>query len=235
MRCGLFGKLIAKRDYISVATPRQFLDVWEPWVQSCMSASRHQLGADWQNAFLHAPIWRFWLGAAICGTSVLGAVMPSLDGVGRYFPLTLHAIADAGTSIVQPEIDPQDVWFEAAENFLLSTLDANLAFETATARLNELAAPLLHSGDDDAIISIDGALNAMRCPSGDFAASLASLRIATPATLASASFWWTAGGETFSPMALCCQGLPDPFRFSIMLSDPDVQPKMSSAVLNEQT
>ena len=35
MRCGLFGKLGAKRDFIALATPRSFLEAWEPWVQSC--------------------------------------------------------------------------------------------------------------------------------------------------------------------------------------------------------
>ncbi len=98
MRCGLFGKLSAKRDFIALATPRSFLEVWEPWLQACLSASRHQLRDNWQQAFLTTPVWRFWLGAAICGTPVAGAIMPSLDGVGRYYPLTLHAMADAGTT-----------------------------------------------------------------------------------------------------------------------------------------
>jgi type VI secretion system protein ImpM len=44
MRCGLFGKLSAKRDFIALATPRAFLEIWEPWVQASLSASRHQLG-----------------------------------------------------------------------------------------------------------------------------------------------------------------------------------------------
>ena len=95
MRCGLFGKLGAKRDFIALATPRSFLEAWEPWMQACLSASRHHLGEGWQQAFLTAPVWRFWLGAEICGTTVMGAVMPSLDGVGRYYPLALHAMADA--------------------------------------------------------------------------------------------------------------------------------------------
>jgi len=97
MRCGLFGKIGAKRDFIAIATPRSFLEAWEPWVQAALSASRHQLGPGWQQAFLTAPVWRFWLGAAICGTTVAGAIMPSLDGVGRYYPLTLHAVTGEGS------------------------------------------------------------------------------------------------------------------------------------------
>ena len=37
MRCGLFGKLGSKRDFIALATPRKFLEVWEAWMQACLS------------------------------------------------------------------------------------------------------------------------------------------------------------------------------------------------------
>ena len=94
MRCGLYGKLPSKRDFIAIGTPRELLSVWEPWMQGGLSASRHSLGDHWKQAFLTAPIWRFWLGADLCGTTVLGAFMSSLDGVGRYFPLTLFAYPD---------------------------------------------------------------------------------------------------------------------------------------------
>ena len=56
MRCGLFGKLSAKRDFIALATPRHFLEAWEPWVQASLSASRHQLGDQWQQTFLTMPV-----------------------------------------------------------------------------------------------------------------------------------------------------------------------------------
>src|ERR1700737_1962269 len=141
MRCSLFGKLGAKRDFIALATPRRFLETWEPWVQSCMSASRHQLGNAWQNAFLTAPVWRFWLGADISGATVLGAIMPSVDGVGRYYPLTLLAVADPSHSIPPPDLNAQDQWFVAAEEFLLSTLDQARSFEDIATALDALPAP----------------------------------------------------------------------------------------------
>ena len=63
---------------------------------------------SWQQAYLTAPIWRFWLGADICGVTVIGALMSSLDGVGRYYPLTVFAVADEEAPIPPPEIDSQD-------------------------------------------------------------------------------------------------------------------------------
>ena len=56
MRCGLYGKLPAKRDFIAIGAPREFLRAWEPWIQGGISASRVSLGADWQTVFLTAPI-----------------------------------------------------------------------------------------------------------------------------------------------------------------------------------
>ena len=220
MRCGLFGKLSAKRDFIALATPRAFLEVWEPWVQSSLSASRHQLGEGWQQAFLTTPVWRFWLGAAICGTTVAGAIMPSLDGVGRYYPLTLHAVADAGMPIVPPDIDAQDQWFAIAENFLFSTLERETVFEDVSTALDRLAVPRTQSPleDDSPIIRVGDGLAGMVSPAGGFSSSLSNLRAASPDIYAAASFWWTAGGGDFPPLALTCRGLPDPFRYSTLLS-----------------
>ena len=141
MQCSLYGKVPAKRDFIALGAPREFLNTWESWLQAAISASRTTLGNDWQPAFLTAPIWRFWLGGDICGRSVIGAFMSSLDGVGRYFPLTLFACADDGAAIPPPEYGAQDGWFDRVESFLMSTLDHDAQFETMTAELAALPPP----------------------------------------------------------------------------------------------
>ncbi len=222
MRCGLFGKLSAKRDFIALATPRSFLEVWEPWLQACLSASRHQLGDNWQQAFLTTPVWRFWLGAAICGTPVAGAIMPSLDGIGRYYPLTLHAMADPGQPFASPDIDIQDDWFGRAENFLLSTLDRDATFEAISAALDGLAPPRVDApavaDGEAAVVPLGDDMAGMLSAGGTFATSLARLRDARPEIYAAASFWWTTGGGDFPPLALSCRGLPDPFQYATLLT-----------------
>jgi len=221
MRCSLFGKLPAKRDFIALFAPRHFLDVWEPWVSSSIAASRDQLKDGWQDAFLTAPIWRFWLGAALCRTSLAGALMSSMDGVGRYHPLTVFAIADPGGPIPPPDIDSQDGWFNAAEDFLLATLDNERPYDTITAALDQLAPPSTHVSQ----VSAEGILHVrdgtLASAKGDreFADVFKDLRIANHAnSYAAASFWWTLGGGDYAPYTLCCRGLPDPFLFSTMLT-----------------
>jgi type VI secretion system protein ImpM len=160
MPCGLYGKVPAKRDFIAIGAPREFLSAWEPWLQAGISASRNALAEQWQPAFLTAPIWRFWLGADICGRSVTGAFMSSLDGVGRYFPLTLFFCADDGATIPPPEYGAQDGWFDTVETFLMSTLDQGAQFETMTAQLAALPPPTQEPLNNQEL------LKARECPGG---------------------------------------------------------------------
>ena len=231
MRCGLFGKLPAKRDFIALFAPRDFLDAWEPWMQSSISASRQRLAEGWQQAFLTAPIWRFWLGDDICGRTVLGALMASLDGLGRYYPLTIFGYADRGAAIPPPDLDAQDDWFVAAEEFLLRTLEKNVAFETVTSALDALAAPMQEPSGSvpENLTSLAPGAVAATVEGSAFPAVFASLRAANhESTYAAASAWWTLGGDDFQPLALTCKGMPDPFVFANMLSgrlDPAIAEK----------
>ena len=88
-------------------------------MQGCVSASRNSLGNSWLQAYLTAPIWRFWLGADICGATVVGALMSSLDGVGRYYPLTLFACADPERSSHRPTSMLTMDGLRRPKNFLL--------------------------------------------------------------------------------------------------------------------
>jgi type VI secretion system protein ImpM len=221
MRCSLFGKLAAKRDFIALSAPREFLTAWEPWMQGCVSASRDSLGDEWQRAYLTAPIWRFWLGSEICGATIAGAFMSSLDGVGRYYPLTLFARADPGNAIAPPDIDAHDQWLGATEDLLLSTLDKDVTFEAIAGALDQMAAPMQQpTGSPPEGMSRLGD-GTMASPLGtkSFSDLFASLRSANHSSVyAAASFWWTVGGGDYQPLALCCRQMPDPFLFANMLT-----------------
>ena len=221
MRCGVFGKLPAKRDFIALFAPRRFLDAWEPWMQGSISASRQSLDGTWQQAYLSAPIWRFWLGAEICGFTVTGAFMSSLDGVGRYYPLTLFACADSGFSIPPPDIDAQDEWFYATEHLLLSTLDKDITFDAILASLDQFAPPACHGIQElpNGMTLVSAGAVLAPGEGRSFLDLCGSLRAANHAsTYAAASFWWTLGGGDYQPLALACHGMPDPFLFASMLT-----------------
>lgn len=219
MRCGLYGKLPAKRDFIAVAAPRPFLAVWEPWLQGSISASRTVLGPAWQEAFLRAPIWRFWLGQEVAGAAMIGALMPSVDGIGRYFPLTIFAQAEPGEALPPPELDTHDAWFGAAENLLLSALAEGVVFDDLTGALARLPqAPEAGKVETVGMAARDGTLVLDMAPAS-LGAALAGLRVRDQArTYAGMSYWWTIGGEDFAPRLVSARLLPDPYLFAGMLT-----------------
>jgi type VI secretion system protein ImpM len=214
----LFGKTQTRRDFIAVATPRPFLSVWEQWLQTSVAASREALRDRWSDAFLTAPIWRFWLGADICGGTVLGALMPSMDGVGRYFPLTLVMIAEGGAAFAPPEQDAQSPWFDEVEDFLLSTLDQR-DHEALLAAFNAVTTPAVAAAAPASVLRLDGAASHVAAHALDFERGFAVSREADAArAAASSTFWWTAGGEGYAPCALSCWRLPAPALFASMLT-----------------
>jgi type VI secretion system protein ImpM len=215
----LFGKVQTRRDFIAVATPRRFLTVWEQWLQTGMAASREALRDGWNEAFLTAPIWRFWLGADICGASALGAFMPSMDGVGRYFPLTYVAVAGTDAALAPPEADARSPWFEQVEDFLLSTLEKQ-DHDALLQAFEKVAAPVENRREENGRVTrLDDGADQSLVEGQGFEHAFAIARAAEAARAASSStFWWTAGGEGFAPCAISCLRLPSPPVFTAMLT-----------------
>jgi type VI secretion system protein ImpM len=220
MRCGLIGKIASKPDYVAIDAPRDLLATLEPWLHAGVASSRQQLGDRWREAFLAAPIWRFWLGAEVCGETILGALMPSIDSGGRYFPLAAFAAPDRGLVIAPPEFDDHGAWFAAAEALLLSTLAPGAQFEQTVAALDRLAPPAAFSLDATSA-TVGRVRGGLMAPLDDKppAQIFALLRRAgCAAAYANRSFWWTPGGAGFRPLALAFRLMPDPALFAAMLT-----------------
>ena len=89
---GFFGKLPARGDFVGRRLDQAFRTAFDEWLQKSIATSKRQLGTAWLPAYLNAPIWRFVLGPNLCGSMpTLGVMMPSVDRVGRYFPLVIAA------------------------------------------------------------------------------------------------------------------------------------------------
>jgi type VI secretion system protein ImpM len=220
MSAGLFGKLPAKRDFIAANAPRRFLEVWEPWLQAGVATSKQILGAKWADAYNRAPIWRYWLGADFCGQATIGVFMPSVDGVGRSFPLSLFA-SEGDESLPPPELEANDAWCDAAEAILLDALDPAATLEAIADRVASMPAPALQprSGEVGGFQELsDGGIVIRDVDRQISLAFLAARRLGHRRVFASQSFWWTIGGEDFPPVALSYVGLPPAVRFVEMLT-----------------
>ncbi|MFM9926180.1 type VI secretion system-associated protein TagF [Variovorax sp. H27-G14] len=86
---GWFGKLPGMGDFAHRRLPEGFRAVWDAWLQRGLARLRDR-HADWMERYLEAPVWCFALGPRVVGQGAwIGVLMPSVDGVGRYFPFTL--------------------------------------------------------------------------------------------------------------------------------------------------
>jgi type VI secretion system protein ImpM len=228
MPAGIFGKLPAKRDFVAFNAPRGFLDVWEPWLQAGVATSKQVLGATWSEAYNRAPIWRFWLGADFFGEAAIGAFMPSIDGVGRSFPLAVFA-GEGDRSLAPPELDANDEWCQAAEAILLDALEPSATLEAIADRVVSMPAPAARQrfSEVSGLRTLpEGGVLALDVDRQISASFLAARRFGFRRAFASQSFWWTIGGEDYPPLALSHVGLPQATRFTDMLTGAfaDAQP-----------
>lgn len=115
--CGFAGKLPARGDFVGAGLPRDFLDPWHAWQSQVIAGSRALMGESWLDAFLEAPVWRFHLRAGLCGPrAVIGLLLPSVDKVGRYFPLTFAALPAPDAPDAEPSAPAAwDSWLDGVE------------------------------------------------------------------------------------------------------------------------
>jgi type VI secretion system protein ImpM len=220
MSAGLFGKLPAKRDFIGMNASRRFLEAWEPWLQAGVATSKQMLGDAWIDTYNRAPIWRYWLGADFCGEAMIGAFMPSVDGVGRSFPLAVF-VGEGDASLAPPELEPNDAWFAAAEAVLLDALEPGATLELIAEKVGALPLPALEprtTRDDGLEDLAEGGVLARDVGSEVSSAFLAARRFGRRRAFASQTFWWTIGGGDFPSLALMEVGLPPAVRFADMLT-----------------
>ncbi|MEZ5591273.1 MAG: type VI secretion system-associated protein TagF [Gammaproteobacteria bacterium] len=205
---GFYGKLPARGDFVQRNLPRSFIDPWDDWLQEALAGSREQLGEQWLRSYLTSPVWRFALCGGLCGEqAVAGVLIPSVDRVGRYFPLAITALLP---DTVEPLVLAEQArsWYESVESLILQGLEDDLDFEQYATEVSQLAAPQLGES------TVEAAANKQNwcCPVTDLT-TLRQLRATlTPLLLRRAfgaySVWWTQGSEHIAPCLLLCSGLP---------------------------
>jgi type VI secretion system protein ImpM len=217
---GFFGKLPSHGDFLTRRLSRGFTDPWDSWLQSVIASSREQLADNWLNIYLTSPLWRFALSPGLCGSQAwAGLLMPSVDRVGRYFPLTLAApvMPDyALTSLVSQASE----WYEACESLALSSLEDQFDLETFDRSLHNLPGPIGYEKPASSIPHQSYRPSwQIELPNQEsFSPALTSLcQILLDRQFQSYSLWWTHGSEQVSPSLLIAEGLPPMAGFSALL------------------
>lgn len=133
---GWYGKLPSLGDFASRRLPPLFVEPWDRWLSAGLAAWRDS-DAGWVEAFLAAPTWRFALGARLPfpqSPGYAGVLMPSVDRVGRYFPLT---VARPRGSMEQ---QAPASWLQALEGLAVAALHDDWSAERFDAALEGLDA-----------------------------------------------------------------------------------------------
>lgn len=208
---GFYGKLPMVGDFVSRRLPSEFISSWDGWLQSAVAASREALGDDWLNSYLTSPIWRFLLSPGLCGNqAVAGIIMPSVDRVGRYYPLTVAVLFEPTTQL--PSLFTSgNVWFEQLEDAALMGLDGKLdlnGFDRLIQTIPPFSLPANASFGQQVCFEKKAFYIAMESMEqiGDAFVGLNANLLAT--FMSGYSLWRNAGSEQVQPALLACQGLP---------------------------
>lgn len=224
-RIGFFGKLPGYGDFVERNLPRVFVDLWDQWLQQAVQGSRQMLGESWLEHYLTAPIWRFALSSGcIDGQAWLGLVLPSVDRVGRYFPLTL-ALPLPNSVRISAALCQNSTWFRQLEQIALACLNESPTVEAAVEVLDGLAPPRLlpwqlRQASGQPLGNCVSDASDMEIPAADrslqhtLALTETLLRQQHP----SFSLWYTAGGENSPNLLLSSESLPTPHGFTAMLT-----------------
>lgn len=223
-RTGFFGKLATQGDFLSRRLSPTFVRGWDEWLQAGLQASRERLGQRWQQTFRCSPIWHFALAAGVCGEpGWAGLMMPSVDRVGRYFPLTL---AYGGPQVpVLERLRSDGQWYGQLERLALSTLEAGFSlhgFDSALSGLAMPSRPTHWAGGTGSGLPPAGALW-LALPEQEGMAQAAAQWLAVLDEMAGRhsldghALFWTEGGPNLPPTLVVSQGLPGVGRFVEML------------------
>ncbi|WP_411727017.1 type VI secretion system-associated protein TagF [Methyloglobulus sp.] len=213
---GYHGKVPTHGDFVSRGLPNTFIGPWDVWLQEAIHTSRQQLGNNWLDYYLTSPLYRFVLSPGICGDSAwMGMLMPSVDKVGRYYPITI-SLKDHEASNPFAALQKHNGWFEQVELLALSCLKDDFNLDNFYQGICQLTPNFATQPPDKVkpLTSQDG----MAFPAA-FWQPLKTLE-AMPDILPSIldkllkdhcfaySLWWTQGSEHVSPSLLICAGLP---------------------------
>ena len=212
---GFCGKLPSHGDFLHRRLPAPLVGRWDDWLDAGLGASREALGEGWRERYLLSPIRRFAISAGCCGNEALaGILMPSVDRVGRYYPLTIMAMLPEDSAPASLAFAATD-WYAAIEELALSCLTDGFDFDGFDARLAAMPVP---TG-----IAVWPEESGFACVDPEI-----GIEQALPALLATLlqtgnapyTLWWTVGAAGLGARCRAYPGLPASAAFVDLLLPP---------------
>ena len=224
---GWYGKMPCLGDFASRRLTPEFITPWDAWLQRSIATSRQQLGEQWLEIYLTSPMWRFVLAPSVCGErACAGLLLPSVDRVGRYFPLTLAIPLEKADSDVVQLFGLQD-WFAGLERIGLAALNVDFSANELESALAGHPFPATTAADGPP--GTRNLLDCLRDPQPDAqsfhigsvanlggAATAAARHLVTSAA-AGKSCWWSVDHESGAVEFHYSAQLPPDDYFTVLL------------------
>jgi len=219
---GWYGKLPASGDFVTRRLPPAFIEPWDAWLNRMLTGSRERMGAGWRDAFLSAPAWRFVLSPGIIGPhGWAGLLVPSVDAVGRYFPLTIASQLPAKGIDPVTTVARAHNWYAEVEPVAHIALAPDAELETFDAQLANRRFPAellaLSESTEQTIPPRGRAPRALWIPLGPEFQGEAGLGGLAKPLADPYSAWLAEESEIFGRSLMLCERLPEAEQFCAML------------------
>lgn len=206
---GFFGKLPGVGDFVQRRLPPAFVAEWDRSFEAAVNGARAEFGEAWDAVWRSGPVWRFALGPGVCGGSAwVGVTGPSVDRVGRRFPMVLaHELesADEAAAIVRGAAD----WYATLEQVCATACSGSSisgdAFDAAVLALSDPVACANAAARAVPSIDVGGGPTPWRQGGEDRQLEAAWFECGA---VHGGCLWWTRGHAAMAPSVCATQGLP---------------------------
>lgn len=220
---GWYGKLPANGDFVTRRLPPSFIEPWDAWLNAMLAGSRERLGAAWRDAFLSAPAWRFVLAPGVVGQQGwAGLIVPSVDSVGRYFPITVASALPSKSMDPVTTVVRAHNWYAEVEPVTYAALSPEAEMETFDAQLRNRRFPenliAVPESTEETVPPHGRSQRALWIPLGTEFQGEAGLRGLAKPLAEPYSAWLAEESEIFGRSLMLCEKLPAVEQFCAMLN-----------------
>lgn len=233
---GWHGKLPSLGDFASRRLGSDFIEPWDGWLAAGLLALREARPDAWLADYLASPSWCFLLMPGVLPGAAgrqawAGVLMPSVDKVGRYFPLTLAKALGQGPASTQ-QMQALWFWLSRVDELARDALHDDWSVERLEQELAAMAGPgvqALHSSVPD--WPAMGDLLEVALPAGFDAATLIGIEAqACWAAQARGRAWWFAKPDDAAPLLRLSMGLPRAAALGLLFGQGQTDAKLSAAM-----
>lgn len=150
---GWYGKLPSCGDFANRRLASDLIQIWDAWLCQGLMAMQLDNPERWLESYLASPTWRFvlqpgFLPAPFEATGWTGVVMPSVDRVGRYFPLSIMTPLPAIPVTTAGQVRLWS-WLQSVEDAAIDALQNDWSIAELDAELLRVGVPVLAQDPTD--------------------------------------------------------------------------------------